>query len=170
MKTAVALAAVLVVYLPMLAEARRAARNERAQRARGGIEPDHDVYGMMRVAYPLAFLLMIADGSQASSHNPGRMVAGLSLFAVAKVLKWWAILTLGGAWTFRVLVVPGSTPLTSGPYRYLRHPNYVGVIGELLGVAIIMGAFRAGPPAVVGFALLVWRRIRVEEKAMAQHV
>ena len=51
-----------IVFLPMLAEARRAAANERVQRARGGIEPAGDVYKMMQVAYPGAFLAMIAEG------------------------------------------------------------------------------------------------------------
>ena len=52
-----------IVFLPMLVEARRAAANERAQRARGGIEPAGDVYKMMQVAYPGAFLAMIAEGA-----------------------------------------------------------------------------------------------------------
>ena len=54
----------------------------------------------------------------------------------AKALKWWAILTLGRFWTFRVIVVPGATLVAGGPYRWLRHPNYVGVIGELVGVGV----------------------------------
>ena len=53
----------LVVFVPMLVEARRAARNERAQRARGGVEPRGDVYGVMRVAYPGVFLAMLAEGA-----------------------------------------------------------------------------------------------------------
>ena len=52
----------VVVFVPMLIEARRAVRNERAQRARGGIEPGDDVYAAMRIAYPVGFLLMIAEG------------------------------------------------------------------------------------------------------------
>src|SRR6185503_10224668 len=52
-----------LVYVPMLVEARRASRNERAQRARGGIEPPGDVYRLMRLVYPGAFLLMLAEGA-----------------------------------------------------------------------------------------------------------
>jgi isoprenylcysteine carboxyl methyltransferase (ICMT) family protein YpbQ len=53
------MALLLVVYVPMLVEAARAAGNERAQRARGGIEPEDDVYSLMRVMYPATFLAMI---------------------------------------------------------------------------------------------------------------
>ena len=55
------------------------------------------------------------------------------VFAGAKALKWWAIDTLGGAWTFRVIVVPDAPLVARGPYRWLRHPNYVGVLGEFIG-------------------------------------
>ena len=52
---------------------------------------------------------------------------GLAVFAAAKLLKWWAIRSLGPYWTFRVIVVPGSSRVDSGPYRFLRHPNYIAV-------------------------------------------
>ncbi|MEE9179791.1 MAG: isoprenylcysteine carboxylmethyltransferase family protein, partial [Vicinamibacteria bacterium] len=52
----------------------------------------------------------------------------LCLALAAMALRYWAVLTLGPYWNIRVIVVPGATPVTSGPYRYLRHPNYVAVI------------------------------------------
>src|SRR5262245_31915272 len=100
----------------MLVEARRAASNERAQRERGGVETNGDVYNAMRVAYPAAFLLMIAEGALRGGAPTGLASAGLALFAAAKILKWWAILTLGESWTFRVIVVPEAPLVTSGPY------------------------------------------------------
>ena len=66
--------------------------------------------------------------------DPPVLAAGLAVFFVGtKALKWWAILTLGPSWTFRVIVVPGAPLIASGPYRFVRHPNYVGVVGELIG-------------------------------------
>jgi methyltransferase len=91
---------------------------------------------------------------------------GAVIFAGAKLLKWWAILTLGDAWTFRVIVVPGAPLVTSGPYRFVRHPNYVGVAGELVGVALMTGALVAGPVAIVAFGALLSRRIAVEERTV----
>ena len=130
----------LVVFVPMLIEARRAASNEIAQRERGGIEAQGDVYNAMRVVYPVAFLLMIAEGALRGGASIAVATTGLVLFAAAKTLKWWAILTLGEFWTFRVIVVPRAPLVTNGPYHFIRHPNYVAVFGELLSVALMTGA------------------------------
>ena len=80
---------------------------------------------------------MIAEGWARGSRLNVAFVAGAVLFALAKGLKYWAIATLGDRWTFRVLVPPQSTRITSGPYRFLRHPNYAAVAGELAGMALM---------------------------------
>ena len=148
-----------LVFVPMLAEARRSARNERLLRAAGATEPKGDVYPAMQIAYPLAFLLPIGE-----AWIRGR---GLSATAVAaKGLKYWAIATLGTRWTFRVLVPRSSRRTVTGPYRILRHPNYVAVAGELIGVALMGQAVVTGPIAVVAFTGLMLARIRVEERAL----
>ena len=157
-----------VVFGSMLVEARRAARNERAQRARGGIEPADDVYGWMRIAYPLGFAAMLGEGLLRGGLPPVPFVeAGVAVFAAAKALKWWAIRSLGPFWTFRVIVVPDVPRVQRGPYRWLRHPNYVGVVGELAGVALAAGAAVSGVAALVGFGWLLIQRIRVEERTLA---
>jgi len=155
----------LIVFVPMLFEARRAAANERAQLARGGVEARGDVYQTMRVAYPAAFLLMIGEGIL---RGPSRLflVTGIALFLAAKALKWSAILALGRSWTFRVITVPRDTLVREGPYRVFRHPNYVGVIGELAGVALMSGALVGGPLVTLGFGALILKRIAVEERAL----
>ena len=152
------------VFVPMLIEARLAAFNERVQLARGGIEPPGDVYAIMRIAYPGVFLAMIAEGGWWPAH--GYVLIGAVLFVAAKVLKVWTIVSLGGAWTFRVIVRPGAPLVATGPYRWLRHPNYVAVVGELAGVALMSGARIAGPLGTVLFGVLMFRRISVEERAL----
>src|SRR5262245_43164452 len=121
MRTAVIL---LAVFLPMALEARLAARHERALLAAGAFEPDGDVYAAMRLAYPLCFLAMAIEGwLQAGPAGPAAW-AGAAVFVLAKALKYWAVATLGTRWTFRVLVPRRSVRIATGPYRYLRHPNY----------------------------------------------
>lgn len=156
----------LLVYVPMLIEARRAAANERAQRGRGGIEPPGDVYRVMRIAYPGSFMAMLVEQLLTGPGEERVVVAGAALFLAAKALKWWAIHTLGQAWTFRVIVVPGGTRIATGPYRLLRHPNYLGVLGELAGVALITGSSVCGPLVTLGFGILILRRIAVESRAL----
>jgi methyltransferase len=94
------------------------------------------------------------------------MWAGLVVFLAAKALKTWAIASLGHRWTYRVLVLPDAPLVTRGPYAFIRHPNYVGVIGELVGFAMLTGALVSGPLATIVFAELVRRRIVAEEKAL----
>jgi methyltransferase len=162
--SSVAIAA--LVFLPMLVEAARAWRNERIQTGRGAIEATGDVYPIMRFAYPAAFLAMLAERTFRGPATIPTVVAGVVVFAAAKALKWSAIHALGRSWTFRVLVVPHDTLVTRGPYRYLQHPNYVGVVGELAGAALMTGAQVAGPIALIVFAALLVKRIRVEERAL----
>jgi methyltransferase len=87
---------------------------------------------------------------------------------LAKALKLWAISTLGPRWTFRVLVVPGAPLVAAGPYRFVNHPNYVAVVGELIGVAATLGAFWSGAIVTVMFGLLIRARIRVEDRALGR--
>ena len=156
----------VLVFVPMILEARRSARNERGQRARGGVEPPGDVYGLMAIAYPAAFLAMIIEGAVRGGPPPRVLAEGVAVFAVAKALKWWAIRSLGSCWTFRVIVVPGGARVASGPYRYLRHPNYVAIAGELVGVALMAGALIAGPVGTTVFMVLMRKRMAVENGAL----
>jgi len=156
-----------VVFAFMAIEARRAARNERAQRIRGGVEPRGDVYPLMQIAYPAAFLAMFLEAVlRADAPSRALMLAGGAVFTCGKALKWWAILTLGPFWTFRVITVPGAPLVRTGPYRFFRHPNYAGVLGELAGVALMTGALVAGPIATAVFGALMLKRVAVEDAAL----
>ena len=156
----------LAVFAPMVAEAAISRRHERVLRAAGAMEPAGDVYRVMQAAYPAAFLVMIAEGLWRGAAIGAVLIAGALVFVAAKILKYWAIDALGVRWTFRVLVPPGSDRTVSGPYRWLHHPNYLAVIGELAGTAVMTRALVTGPAATVGFAALMLARIRVENRAM----
>ena len=156
-----------VVFAAMAVEAIRARRNAEAQLARGGVEPAGDVYRLMRFAYPVTFLAMLAEGTLRGAPPLAAVITGAAMFATAKAIKWWAIVALGPFWTFRVVVVPGAALVSRGPYRWLRHPNYVGVIGELAGVALVTRAVWSGTASLVIFGMLIAKRIVVEERALA---
>ena len=156
------------VFLPMIAEAIVSARHDRALRARGAVEPAGDVYKVMQLAYPGCFLVLLAEGVARGVHWDAVMAIGAAIFVAAKALKYWAIASLGERWTFRVLVPPGSTPIHAGPYRWINHPNYVAVGGELAGVAIAMHAAVSGVPVTAAFIFLMWRRVAIEDKALAR--
>jgi methyltransferase len=155
-----------LAFVPMIFEARIAARNTRALRSAGAAEPHGDVYRLMQVAYPLCFAAMVAEGWVRGARADATTTGGLLVFVCAKGLKYWAILTLGQRWTFRVLVPPHSVQILAGPYRLMRHPNYLAVVGELAGMALMAHAPVAGALSITGFGLLLLARIRVEERAL----
>lgn len=158
----------LAVLLIMLGEAALSAHNERVLRQRGAVEPVGDVYAMMRWAYPACFIVMAIEGAIGGPATADMMTVGLAVFGFAKALKMWAISALGVRWTFRVLVIPDAALITGGPYRFLRHPNYVAVIGEIIGVGLIVRAPMTGLLALAGFGCLLIRRIAVEDRALGR--
>ena len=160
------LAALTVVLVLMLAELRLSNRHERALRGRGAVAPPDPVYSMMRWSYPAAFVAMAVEGALSPPVPRTLLVVGVVIFAAGKLLKAWAIASLGERWTYKVLVLPGEPLVSSGPYRFLRHPNYVGVVGELVGMALITGARLTGPLGLAFFSWLLIRRIAAEERAL----
>ena len=84
----------------------------------------------------------------------------------AQALRYWAIATLGWRWNTRIVVVPGAAPVTAGPYRWVRHPNYVAVIAEMLALPLVHGAWLTAAVFSLGNALLLRVRIRAEEQAL----
>jgi methyltransferase len=167
--TAVAIAALtlLAVLLVMAGEAALSSYNEKMLRARGAVEPADDVYRTMRWAYPACFVAMAIEGAFTGPASRDTLAIGLAVFGLAKALKISAMSALGPRWTFRVLVPPNAPLVTTGPYRILRHPNYLAVMGEIVGVALIVWAPFTGLLATVGFGLLMWKRVRIEERALA---
>jgi methyltransferase len=165
---AIALITWLAVMLLMAGEAALSAHNESVLRVRGAVEPADDVIGTMRWAYPLCFAGMAIEGALAGPSPRDVLTSGLALFGLAKALKISAISALGPRWTFRVLVPLDAPLVTSGPYRFLRHPNYVAIAGELIGMALIVWAPITGIAALAGFGSLICKRIRIEERALGR--
>ena len=153
-------------FVPMILEAIVSTRHERLLIAQGAVEPQDDVIAIMRLAYPGAFAAMVAEAWLRRPVIDDVFLSGATLFVVAKALKYWAIATLGTRWTFRVLVPRQSVRITTGPYALMRHPNYVAVLGELLGGMLMAHAWIAGPVATITFGALMLARIRVEERAL----
>ena len=159
----------------MLAEQRLSTKHEAALRERGAVEPRGDVYRVMAILYPMAFVLMGAEGlwrarltvaPMAEGMPPAWWVAGIVLMLGSKALKYWAIANLRDRWTFKVLVLPNAPLVQSGPYRYVNHPNYIAVCGELVAMLLMMSAWISGPIMTIAFGLAMMKRVRVETRAL----
>ena len=98
------------------------------------------------------------------------MIAVLALFflGVALALRWWTLATLGKRWTTRVLVVSGEELVSSGPYRWLRHPNYLVVVMEIAAIPMVHCAWLTALVFTIANLILLRERIRVEEGALSR--
>jgi methyltransferase len=91
----------------------------------------------------------------------------LAVLVAAHGLRWWCIRTLGNQWTTRVIVVPGLALKGGGPYRWLRHPNYVAVVAEGIALPLVHTCWITAALFTLANLALLRVRIRVEEAALA---
>ncbi len=142
-------------------------RNAARAFARGGVETGRGHYRVMVVLHSLFLVACGAEVLGLSRPFPGAPgYAALGVALAAQALRYWAIASLGEHWNTRVIVVPGLSPVTRGPYRYLRHPNYVAVVLELAAVPLLHGAWVTALVFSLANALLLRVRIRAEESAL----
>jgi methyltransferase len=91
----------------------------------------------------------------------------LGLAIASQALRWWCIATLGRRWNTRVIVVPGFAPVSGGPYRRLRHPNYVAVVVEGIALPLVHLSWVTALVFTVLNAFLLRVRIQVEDAALS---
>lgn len=162
------LALVGLVAAERLFELALSRRNAARALARGGIETEsRGFYALMVAAHTL--LLVAAPLEVLLAGRPLRPALAalmLALLAGAMALRYWAVRTLGDRWNTRVIVVPGEPAVASGPYRLLRHPNYLAVVVEVIALPLVHGAWITALLATVANAAILARRIRHEEAAL----
>ncbi len=156
------------VSIQRLLELALSLRNERLLRARGAVERGRGHYPLMVVLHVLWLLSTLVEGLLRGPSLPAWWPVPLALFLLVQPLRYWAILSLGDHWNTRVLVVPGAKLVARGPYRYLRHPNYVVVAVEIATLPLIFGAWATALVFSALNATLLFARIREENRALAE--
>jgi methyltransferase len=158
-----------LLALERLFELRLSRHNVRAALARGGIEVGARHFRAM-AALHTAFLASCAlEVTLLGRPFPGAAgFAALATALLAQALRYWAIGALKERWSVRVIAVPGDAPVTSGPYRFVRHPNYVAVALEMISVPLVHGAFLTAAVFSLANAVLLAIRIPAEERALGE--
>jgi methyltransferase len=159
---------VVLVAVERLVEMVVSKRNAAWSFAHGGVETGRGHYPVM-VALHTGFLVaMLVEAIVRRPVVPGWLAWSMLLLVLAaQGLRWWCIGTLGRRWNTRVIVVPGLPPVAAGPYRWLRHPNYVAVVVEGIALPLVHACWLTAAAFTLANAALLTARIRVENTALA---
>jgi len=164
---AIALGAFIVlIAFERLAELVLSARHARRLRARGGFESGRGHFALFVVLHTLFPLAVLAEVGFLGARPFRGWPVWLALFVLAQALRIWSIHSLGERWNARIWVVPGEPPIVHGPYRWMRHPNYLAVTLELPAAAMMFGAWRTALAASALNAIALAIRIPAEERAL----
>jgi len=157
------------VALERLWELVLSTRNARRALAAGAVEAEPRGFYAAMVGVHAAFLVA-APLEVVLFRRPFLPWLGwpmLALVVAAMALRYWAIATLGGRWNTRVIVAPRTVPAVFGPYRHVRHPNYLAVIVEIAALPLVHTAWLTALVFSAANALLLSSRIPREEAALA---
>jgi len=156
-----------ILVLERLAELAVARRHEGALAARGGYPVGDGHYPVM-VALHTGFLgaCAVEVFLVGRPFLPALGWPMVALVAATMALRWWVIATLGERWTTRIWVVPGAPRVSGGPFRWLRHPNYLAVAVELVALPLVHTAWVTALAFGGANLLLLAHRIRTEDRAL----
>lgn len=166
--------ATVVVYLAVLAlvavqrlvELTIARRNTRRLLASGGVEVGAGHYPVMVALHAGLFVAAPLEVILAGRPFVAPLAAAMgALLLVGMALRVWVVRTLAGRWTTRIVCVPGWAPVRTGPYRWVPHPNYVGVVLEVLALPLLHTAWVTA--AVFSLANLALLRVRIRRENAA---
>ncbi|QZT32612.1 isoprenylcysteine carboxyl methyltransferase family protein [Caldalkalibacillus thermarum TA2.A1] len=145
-----------------------AARNGKWMKAQGAYEVGREHYKYIVLGHVGFFLSLILEVQLWHKGLPPWWAWLFAVFVLAQVLRVWCISSLGKFWNTRIFVLPGVKVVTSGPYRFVRHPNYAVVIVEFVTLPLMFEAyFTAGLFTLLKIMLLAVR-IPLEEKALQE--
>jgi methyltransferase len=156
----------VVVATQRIGELLVSRRNARIVRARRAREFGAAHFPFIVTVHVL-FLVGLATEVLMFGARPGRLwPLWLLVWLGAQALRYAAMRALGDRWNVRILVVPGEPPVRTGPYRFMRHPNYVAVAVELIAGSLVFGAWRTALGITLLNAIALRIRIRAEDAAL----
>lgn len=158
---------VVAVALQRLWELRRSARHEAALRARGGREHAAGQMPWMRALHASWLVAMLLETwALETPFVPWLAAIAGALFVIGQALRLAAMRALGPRWTVTVITVPGERAVESGIFRFVRHPNYLGVVLEIFALPLLHGAWITALAFTLANAALLRARVAAEERAL----
>ncbi|MGK5093696.1 isoprenylcysteine carboxylmethyltransferase family protein [Deltaproteobacteria bacterium TL4] len=159
-----------ILIIQRLFELRLSQRNEARILLEGGREYSAEHYPVMVLLHTSWFIAMLLEVWLLRPQFYGSLFIGALAFTLlGQVLRYAAIRTLGWRWSTRIMVLPDVPPIHAGIYRYIRHPNYLGVILEIAAVPLLHSAYWTAICFSIANAFLLKKRILAEELALNEN-
>jgi methyltransferase len=159
----------VVVLVQRLFDLRLSRRNQRKIEAMGGKEFHPEKFRYMAALHGLFLSALLLESYPWMIPLDAITVSSLVSIALVSALRFWCISALGKYWNVRIVVLPGAKVIRSGPYRYMRHPNYLAVALEFVFLSLLLRC----PVTLAVFSLpalaVLRQRIRLEEKTLREH-
>ncbi|MFD1336294.1 isoprenylcysteine carboxyl methyltransferase family protein [Oceanobacillus iheyensis] len=154
------------IILQRLIELIIASKNERWMLAKGGIEIEPQQHKWFIMVHGLFFISIIVELILSNPSIPELFILWFSLFIATQFVRIWSITSLGKYWNTKIIILPGSTLVKRGPYKYVKHPNYIIVGIELFVIPMMFGAYWTAVIFPFFHLILMSIRIPAEEKAL----
>jgi methyltransferase len=161
---------VLAIIIQRLLELGIARRNLKFALANGGKEYAPEHYKWIVLLHVSWIVFMLLEGILRGSSLSNLWWLWFGIFMLAQIGRYWAITSLGKYWNTRIIIFPGGNLVAKGPYKYLKHPNYMVVALELFVAPMIFGCWiTAIVASLVNAGLLLSVRIPAEERALEEY-
>jgi len=155
-----------IVIIQRISELFLSNKHEIYLKSQGGIEYDKKGYKYIVVMHNLFFISLVLEFIFLKRVLNQYWEILIIIFILTQFLRYWAIISLGNRWNTKILVLPDSNLVKAGPYKYLKHPNYIAVIIELAVIPILFSCYYTTIVFSILNLIVLNRRIRIEEEAL----
>lgn len=156
----------VLLALQRLSELFYAASNEKILKNRGAEEHDKNGYYVIVLMHVMFFVSLVFEKIYFNRSFNTLSVLFFIIFVMTQFLRYWSIYSLGIYWNTKIIFLPGTEPVSAGPYRYMSHPNYLAVVVEIATIPLIFSCYFTAIIFSIINLLLLKRRIRIEEKVV----
>ena len=157
-----------IVIVQRLLELVIAKRNEKNMRAQGAYEVGASHYPLMILLHVSFFISLLIEVNTFNLTPSPLFLLFLIMFLCVQGLRVWCLTSLGSFWNTKIIVLPGAHVVTKGPYKYLRHPNYLVVSMEIALLPLMFEAYFTAICFTILNAIMLSIRIPTEERALKE--
>ncbi|UOR12507.1 isoprenylcysteine carboxyl methyltransferase family protein [Halobacillus amylolyticus] len=155
-----------LIVMQRLAELVLARSNKKWMLANGGVEYETGHYPLFIILHTLFFLAIIYEWQVSNVYIEWIFPVAFILFLCLQVIRVWCIVSLGRRWNTRIIVIPNDPLISKGPYKYVKHPNYLIVFFELSIIPLMFHAYITAVVFPILHLLVLAVRIPAEERAL----